>query len=149
MGATNAVHTYAARRYHNRSRNSIVSERIPDAGLESQGIETRADLHWNLVTARLVDAAVRRGEGKLSADGPLVVETGQHTGRSAQDKFIVRDAETEDDRVVGQDQQGDDARAFRRAQGRFHGARCATRKTCTSRICSADRSPNIASTCAS
>ncbi|MBS0478776.1 MAG: phosphoenolpyruvate carboxykinase (ATP), partial [Proteobacteria bacterium] len=73
----------------------IVSERIPDAGLESQGIETRADLHWNLVTARLVDAAVRRGEGKLSADGPLVVETGPHTGRSAQDKFTVRDAETE------------------------------------------------------
>ncbi|MBN8807473.1 MAG: phosphoenolpyruvate carboxykinase [Sphingomonas sp.] len=73
-----------------------MNERIPDAGLESQGIETRATLHWNLVTARLVEAAVARGEGKLSADGPLVVETGKHTGRSAQDKFIVRDAETED-----------------------------------------------------
>ncbi len=72
-----------------------MSDRIPDAGLEAQGIETRATLHWNLVTARLIEAAVARGEGKLSADGPLVVETGQHTGRSAQDKFIVRDAETE------------------------------------------------------
>jgi phosphoenolpyruvate carboxykinase (ATP) len=72
-----------------------VSERIPDAGLEAQGIETRATLHWNLVTARLIDAAVARNEGKLSADGPLVVETGPHTGRSAQDKFIVRDSETE------------------------------------------------------
>ncbi len=72
-----------------------MSERVPDAGLESQGIETRADIHWNLVTARLVDAALRRNEGKLSSDGPLVVETGPHTGRSAQDKFIVRDAETE------------------------------------------------------
>jgi len=72
-----------------------VSDRIPDAGLEAQGIETRATLHWNLVTARLIEAAVARGEGKLSADGPLVVETGPHTGRSAQDKFIVRDAETE------------------------------------------------------
>ena len=72
-----------------------MSERIPDAGLESQGIETRADLHWNLVTSRLVETAVARHEGKLSADGPLVVETGAHTGRSAQDKFIVRDAETE------------------------------------------------------
>ena len=72
-----------------------MSDRIPDAGLEAQGIETRATLHWNLVTARLVEAAVARNEGKLSADGPLVVETGQHTGRSAQDKFIVRDAETE------------------------------------------------------
>ncbi|MEG3151637.1 phosphoenolpyruvate carboxykinase [Sphingomonas sp. ZT3P38] len=73
-----------------------MSDRIPDAGLEAQGIETRATLHWNLVTARLIEAAVARGEGKLSAEGPLVVETGQHTGRSAQDKFIVRDAETED-----------------------------------------------------
>ncbi|MEN2784865.1 phosphoenolpyruvate carboxykinase [Sphingomonas qilianensis] len=72
-----------------------MSDRIPDAGLEAQGIETRANLHWNLVTARLVETAVARGEGKLSADGPLVVETGAHTGRSAQDKFIVRDAETE------------------------------------------------------
>ncbi|GAA0318620.1 hypothetical protein GCM10009087_31280 [Sphingomonas oligophenolica] len=72
-----------------------MSDRIPDAGLEAQGIETRATLHWNLVTARLIEAAVARGEGKLSADGPLVVETGLHTGRSAQDKFIVRDAETE------------------------------------------------------
>ena len=72
-----------------------MSHRIPDAGLETQGIETRATLHWNLVTARLTEAAVARSEGKLSADGPLVVETGAHTGRSAQDKFIVRDAETE------------------------------------------------------
>jgi phosphoenolpyruvate carboxykinase (ATP) len=77
-------------------REKPVSDRIPDAGLEAQGIETRATLHWNLVTARLIEAAVARGEGKLSADGPLVVETGPHTGRSAQDKFIVRDGETED-----------------------------------------------------
>ncbi|MEE2917192.1 MAG: phosphoenolpyruvate carboxykinase, partial [Pseudomonadota bacterium] len=73
-----------------------MSDRIPTAGLDTMGIETRATVHWNLVTARLVELAVARGEGKLSADGPLVVETGQHTGRSAQDKFTVRDAETED-----------------------------------------------------
>jgi phosphoenolpyruvate carboxykinase (ATP) len=72
-----------------------VSERIPTSGLEAQGIETRANLHWNLVTARLIQLAIARNEGRLSADGPLVVETGTHTGRSAQDKFIVRDAETE------------------------------------------------------
>ena len=63
-------------------------------GLAAQGIETRADLHWNLTTARLVEAAVARGEGRLSADGPLVVETGPHTGRSVNDRFIVRDDET-------------------------------------------------------
>ena len=72
-----------------------MSERIPEHGLDRQGIETRADLHWNLTTARLTEAAVARGEGKLSADGPLVVETGPHTGRSVRDRFIVRDGETE------------------------------------------------------
>jgi phosphoenolpyruvate carboxykinase (ATP) len=76
-------------------RCTEVNERIPDSGLDRQGIETRATLHWNLVTAKLVETAVARREGKLSAEGPLVVETGAHTGRSAQDKFIVRDAETE------------------------------------------------------
>ncbi|GGB33457.1 phosphoenolpyruvate carboxykinase [ATP] [Sphingomonas metalli] len=73
-----------------------MNERIPEFGLSAQGIETRADLDWNMVTARLVETAVARGEGKLSADGPLVVETGRHTGRSAQDKFIVKDAATAD-----------------------------------------------------
>ncbi|WP_294235476.1 phosphoenolpyruvate carboxykinase [uncultured Sphingomonas sp.] len=73
-----------------------MNERIPEIGLQAQGIETRATLHWNLVTARLIETAVARGEGKLSADGPLVVETGEHTGRSAQDKFMVRDDETRD-----------------------------------------------------
>ena len=73
-----------------------MNERIPEIGLQAQGIETRATLHWNLVTARLIETAVARGEGKLSADGPLVVETGEHTGRSAQDKFMVRDNETRD-----------------------------------------------------
>mgnify|MGYP002780156296 CR=1 FL=1 len=49
----------------------------------------------NLGTAQLVEDAVRHGEGLLAKDGPLVVATGKHTGRSAKDKFIVRDAETD------------------------------------------------------
>ncbi|SFJ56996.1 phosphoenolpyruvate carboxykinase (ATP) [Sphingomonas sp. NFR04] len=64
-------------------------------GLGEQGIATSATLHWNLITAPLVEHAIRRGEGNLAAEGPLVVATGKHTGRSAKDKFIVRDAETE------------------------------------------------------
>jgi len=63
--------------------------------LADQGFESDAELHWNLGTGPLVEAAVRNGEGMLSKDGPFVVETGKHTGRSASDKFIVRDAETE------------------------------------------------------
>ena len=64
--------------------------------LDAQGIPTNAALNWNLGTAPLVELAIRRGEGMLAKDGPLVVETGKHTGRSANDKFIVRDATTED-----------------------------------------------------
>ena len=64
-------------------------------GLAHQGITTDARLHWNLGTAPLVEMAVRREEGLLAKNGPLVVRTGKHTGRSAKDKFIVRDAETE------------------------------------------------------
>ena len=63
--------------------------------LANQGITTNAVQFWNLGTAPLVEAAIRNGEGILSKDGPLVVKTGKHTGRSAKDKFIVRDAETE------------------------------------------------------
>ncbi len=64
--------------------------------LDKQGIVTSATIHANLGTAPLVEHALRNGEGMLAKDGPLVVETGLHTGRAAKDKFIVRDAETED-----------------------------------------------------
>ncbi|TNE43992.1 MAG: phosphoenolpyruvate carboxykinase [Sphingomonadales bacterium] len=63
--------------------------------LADQGFVTEAKQHWNLGTGPLVEAAIRKGEGMLAKDGPLVVATGKHTGRSATDKFIVRDAETE------------------------------------------------------
>ncbi|WP_150531667.1 phosphoenolpyruvate carboxykinase (ATP), partial [Staphylococcus aureus] len=73
-----------------------MTERTPRHGLDAMGIGTGADIIWNLETAPLVEHAVRRGEGKLAKDGPLVATTGKHTGRSAKDKFIVRDATTED-----------------------------------------------------
>jgi phosphoenolpyruvate carboxykinase (ATP) len=72
-----------------------VANRVPAVGLGNQGIETSAELFWNLGHSALVEQAVKRGEGLLAKDGPLVVKTGKHTGRSAKDKFMVRDAETE------------------------------------------------------
>ncbi len=71
-------------------------KRTPLMGLDAQDIRTNAAIHWNLVTAPLVEAAIARGEGQLAADGPLVVATGRHTGRSAKDKYTARDAETAD-----------------------------------------------------
>jgi phosphoenolpyruvate carboxykinase (ATP) len=78
-----------------REAKSRVSNRVPNRGLEAQNIATGAEIFWNLQTAQLVEHAVRRGEGLLAKDGPFVVRTGRHTGRSAQDKFIVRNSATE------------------------------------------------------
>ncbi|MGE3395279.1 MAG: phosphoenolpyruvate carboxykinase [Sphingomonas sp.] len=72
-----------------------MANRVPRFDLHHQGIDTPAALHWNLGTPALVEQSISRGEGMLAKDGPLVVTTGKHTGRSAKDKFIVRDAETE------------------------------------------------------
>jgi phosphoenolpyruvate carboxykinase (ATP) len=63
--------------------------------LDQQGIATKAQVFANLGTAPLVEHALRNGEGQLAKDGPFVVATGKHTGRSAKDKYIVRDATTE------------------------------------------------------
>ena len=71
-------------------------ERIPTHGLEAQGISSGATLHWNLTTAPLVEMAIERQEGKLTRHGALLVDTGKFTGRSVKDKYIVRDAATEE-----------------------------------------------------
>ena len=49
----------------------------------------------NLSTAELYERAIRAGEGEIAAEGPLVVRTGQHTGRSPKDKFVVREPSSE------------------------------------------------------
>ncbi len=63
--------------------------------LDKQGIVTSAKLFANFGTAPLVEHAVQRGEGRLTKDGALLVDTGKFTGRSVKDKYIVRDSSTE------------------------------------------------------
>src|SRR5258705_12586664 len=63
-------------------------------GLEREGIQTDR-VRWNLSTAVLYEEAVRRGEGVIAAEGPLCCRTGQHTGRSPNDKFVVREPSSE------------------------------------------------------
>ncbi len=66
-------------------------------GLENHGLRNLGPVHWNLNQAQLTEHAIRKGEGSISVAGPLVVKTGSHTGRSANDKFVVRDQNTENE----------------------------------------------------
>ncbi len=61
------------------------------AATKGSGVAARGPVHANLLAHELVAHALRRGEGVLSADGGLVVQTGVHTGRSVADKFTVDD----------------------------------------------------------
>jgi phosphoenolpyruvate carboxykinase (ATP) len=61
------------------------------SGLEAHGITNVARIYWNQSVSSLYEEGVRRREGLISADGPIVCRTGQHTGRSPNDKFIVQE----------------------------------------------------------
>jgi phosphoenolpyruvate carboxykinase (ATP) len=63
--------------------------------LGCHGFRKLKAVHLNLSAPALTEEAVKRGEGLLAKDGPLVVRTGVHTGRSAGDKFVVRDPASE------------------------------------------------------
>ena len=81
-----------------RSKPSSVTRSVPPAARPAAtapalGARVRA----NLSTAELYEAAIRAGEGIVAADGPLVVRTGMHTGRSPQDKFIVDEPSSRDE----------------------------------------------------
>jgi phosphoenolpyruvate carboxykinase (ATP) len=67
-----------------------------DHDLGNHGLYNLGGVYWNLPTPDLYEQAIERREGSLSHLGPLVVRTGHHTGRSANDKFIVDEAESHD-----------------------------------------------------
>jgi len=71
--------------------------RNPASGIETSGLKTSGAVFFNLLEPQLYEEAIRRGEARLTAHGALVAQTGQHTGRSPKDKFIVRDASTENE----------------------------------------------------
>jgi phosphoenolpyruvate carboxykinase (ATP) len=62
-----------------------------ECGLERHGVQNVNAVYWNLPTPFLYEEAIRRHEGRMAHLGPLVVRTGQHTGRAPNDKFIVRE----------------------------------------------------------
>ena len=66
-------------------------------GLEAQGLKPNGEVHWNLVAAVLIQNAARRSEGDFAEMGPFVAITSPHTGRSPNDKFVVREPQSERD----------------------------------------------------
>jgi len=70
-------------------------DRTYSRDLGEQGITHPAVVHWDLTSAELIEKAIQNHEGMLSRGGALVVRTGQFTGRSPKDKYIVRDLTTE------------------------------------------------------
>jgi phosphoenolpyruvate carboxykinase (ATP) len=67
-----------------------------DATVAKIGLGNVSAAYWNLNPAELVEETIVRGEGVLTDTGALAIDTGEFTGRSPKDKFIVLDAKTKD-----------------------------------------------------
>ncbi len=73
----------------------IARLRKADYNLSNHGVQNLRLAYWNLTSEALYEEAIFRGEGATSVGGAFVVNTGKHTARSANDKFIVRDGPEE------------------------------------------------------
>ena len=91
---------------------SQVSQAERKVGLDAVGMQGAARVHWNLGVAALYEEAVKRGEGVISIDGPIICSTGQHTGRSPNDKFLVREPSSEANVAWGKVNRPIDAATF-------------------------------------
>ena len=67
-----------------------------DYGLDNHGLFNLGGVYWNLPPEALYEEIVFRREGVITRDGAIVMNTGKHTARSANDKFVVREPSTED-----------------------------------------------------
>ncbi len=74
-----------------------MSDLAGDDGLKHVGLTNLGGVYWNLSSPALYEQAIHRYEGNIAHLGPLVVRMGQHTGRAAQDKYVVEQPETSAD----------------------------------------------------
>ena len=74
---------------------SVAQLRKADLNLSNHGIGNLRLAYWNLATETLYEEAIFRGEGATSSGGPFIAHTGKHTARSANDKFVVRHSDSE------------------------------------------------------
>ena len=66
-----------------------------NASVEDLGIKN-ATVHWNLSPETLADIAIEKGQATRTNSGAIAIDTGEFTGRSPKDRFIVKDEITED-----------------------------------------------------
>ena len=66
-----------------------------DLGLANLGLANLRKVYWNLPTEAIYEEVVFRREAKISHQGPLIADTGKHTGRAAADKVVVRETQSE------------------------------------------------------
>lgn len=74
---------------------NVAQTRKADYNLSNHGVGKLRLAYWNLPVESLYEEAVFRGEGAIVAGGSFVVNTGKHTARSANDKFVVREVTSE------------------------------------------------------
>ena len=74
---------------------SVAQVRKADYNLSNQGISNLRLAYWNLTTEALVEEAVFRNEGSMVTGGAFDANTGKHTARSVNDKFVVRHTDSE------------------------------------------------------
>jgi phosphoenolpyruvate carboxykinase (ATP) len=67
-----------------------------DYGLDNHGLANLRVAYWNLPTEALYEEITFRKEAKIARQGPIVANTGKHTARSANDKFVVKEPTTEE-----------------------------------------------------
>ena len=92
-----------------------------DFGLENIGLVNLRKVYWNLPTEALYEEIIFRNEAQLSQLGPVVVNTGKHTARAANDKFIVREATTQDNIWWGEYNRPYSTQKFDDLYGRLQG----------------------------
>src|SRR5579863_469116 len=61
--------------------------------LEEYGLVNLGTINWNLAPPVLIEHALARNEGVLASNGAFAATTGEHTGRSPKDKFVVANEE--------------------------------------------------------
>ena len=89
------------------------SERLHSPiGLDAHGLSNLRRIYWNLSTPALYEEATGRNEGIIAHLGPLVVRTGQFTGRSPNDKFVVEEPSSKDEIWWGKVNRPFDAHLF-------------------------------------